>query len=302
MKKLVVTAVFLFLIVGIAGPANAISWNWDLDVVNADALYGGNVITDSLHFDNSLGAATRGLSTVYQSFTGGVNDSILDDGDTFSEFGLLVQTEIDNSAVIYYQDGNITSQLSVYFSFSGFTGYIDNYDDGDDGPTTPLNAATNLQDDSFDLVFNTTGTETITMFLDETNEAGVYPQTTLADFSLVAAEGTFPELILGQSEGQFGIIAGFSSVLPNFWSFDDGTLFEDFMSIYGIPSVFMESANLGATYQTINGAIVNGEPVIDFGILNEGSFTMSVVPEPSTLFLLGIGLLGVAGIGRRRKK
>jgi hypothetical protein len=34
----------------------------------------------------------------------------------------------------------------------------------------------------------------------------------------------------------------------------------------------------------------------------EGAFDPGIVPEPSTVILLGLGLLGVVGIGRKRIK
>ena len=55
------------------------------------------------------------------------------------------------------------------------------------------------------------------------------------------------------------------------------------------------SVQLDGTFSTISFGAGTGGPFTD-----DGSFTLSIVPEPSSLILAGIGALGVAGFTRRR--
>jgi hypothetical protein len=293
MKKLLPLFIACFLILS-AGSAFAVPWNWDLTPVNASARIG---LTDSpiVHFDDKIGAISiNGDTTITQSLGG---DGKLNNGDTFTESGQLEIINKDTSA-ISFSDPTVTTQYHVYVDFQNLTGQITDYNAGTTTPgaTTLANYGTNLADDSYKLAF-APGLGSITLYLDDNTDPTDGTLATLADYTLVTAEGTSPELVAGSSvEGQFGLVTGFTSVYPGVWSFDDGTKFEDWMATYGIPSIFLSSFNLGAT---VNAISTSGSD-LSFNVFNHGDFRVSAVPEPGTLMLLGLGLLGIAGVSRKR--
>lgn len=290
--------IMLLLVVSLfcASQAMAVSWYWDLSGTDYKAI--GASVTDggdTVNFVNDIGtaSATGTVSTITQDLGG---DGILNNGDTFSEFGALAVLDADNTNLIFL-DRTDNSLRTSYVEFIGLTGSIFNYNNGPDGLDTTTANPGNLADDTFNLTFDP-GVGTIKFYLDDDYDSTNAGNTLeIASLTLLAGEGTAPEFILGEAEGQFGIVAGFLDVLPGFWNLADGTSFEDFMAAFGIPSIFATSFNLGATLETIG---VVGDDFV-FGVTNEGSWQISVVPEPSTFLLLGGGLIGLGILGYRRR-
>lgn len=91
-----------------------------------------------------------------------------------------------------------------------------------------------------------------------------------------------------------------TSITADFMYLADGT---DLNTLVGSPGV-IAFATEGTDTDRTNFTTVfdaNGNPVNN--VLNaegEGTFGVAVVPEPSTMLLLGLGLLGVSAVGRRK--
>ncbi len=279
-----------------AGPAFALSWSWDMSVTGGYTASGNTVVGDELFFP--LDVTTSGGSTVVQSLLGGADDSILDDFDTFTDFGSVTVLST-NTQFFPPNEENIDFEYTggldakAYIVFEGLAGYIFDHDDGG----TPTTDAASIVDDTFKLQF-TPGAGSISFYLDTNTDPTDGPALKLAELTLLQGYGTSPIPIVGVPEGNFGIIAGFTSVLDDFWFLEDGTEFGDWMDKYGIPSIFASSFNLGATAVNIFDGD-NGDIVLQ--VVNEGSFVITAVPEPSTIILLGAGLLGLGFIARRKK-
>lgn len=295
MKRLLLLLSF-FLLVSI-GNAQAVSFYIDLSGTGFTAT-GATVVGNKVNFP--LDMTTSGISTINQSLIGGANDAILDSGDTFSEAGwvtiISANTMLGEKAIIF--DSGLSN---AYIKFSGLEGYIFNYSDGG----TPTSGAASILDDSFQYAF-TPGKGKIEFYLDH-DITDFDPSTTtngtalkIAELSLVSGLGFSPFDVGGTfPEGQLSLTAGFTDVRPNTWFLPDfGMSFEQIMALYGTPSIFATSFNLGAT-ANLGLPTDNPEEGIDIRVTNEGSFIISAVPEPTTMLLLGIGLIGLARLNRK---
>lgn len=290
MKKFLLLFFATFLV---CGTANAVPIYWDLEGTGFSAT-GGTVVGSIVNYP--LDMTTSGYSQITQSLTGGTDDTILDEGDTFSEFGAVTVLSANTSSTekaILFDGGNSTA----YVVFSGLTGSIYNYNDGG----TPTSDASGITDDTFQFTFDP-GVGSIDFYLETDDDLDPTTNAThLASLTLLEGEGYSPFDVGGTfPEGDISLSAGFTWVKDDFWFLEQGLTdidFNDFMDTYGIPSIFATSFNLGATLQS-DPQDVNGDILIS--VTNEGSFIFSAVPEPTTMVLFGIGLLGFASISRRR--
>lgn len=312
----------LLLSIFLAGSAYALPWSWDLSKaktattsgVEASIVGGWSSVLDFGQFMGVVNGPNPfpseplslipfpGYSKINQSL--GVNGE-LGENDTFTELGFLSHVNVDSLAV-QFRDFTTHENLFGYFRFSGLSGHIYNYDANSGGATTLSNLGA-IYDDEFRLAFDP-GVGTIDFWIDDDfNPTNGSYDVKIADFTLVAGDGSSPQLeIGGVQEGKFGLIVGFTDVLDDVWSFSGGD-FEAWLGTYGPSSIALTSFNLGATLKGIKALPIasttgdgNGNDAILFDIFNHGDFELSATPEPATLMLFGIGLLGLAGVSRKK--
>lgn len=134
----------------------------------------------------------------------------------------------------------------------------------------------------------------------------------------------------GTMIASFDLVSGGGAVEPD--TTPSGSVDAQFISSFLLPGYFFDPAgndialqpypiqwlfalsNLTASYETggaVNpdftaalldtfGLVATDDVPFSFFVSNSGEFTIGVVPEPGTILLLGAGLLGLAGIGRRK--
>ena len=131
--------------------------------------------------------------------------------------------------------------------------------------------------------------------------------TLIASFSLLSGSGNFDfdPLVL---DGRIDILWEATFLAAGVWADENG---DDLSLLIGGPTP------VGAATDSNNNAITPPADLVteiieefgaagtpdsagDFYTFNDGSLNPTIIPEPGTMLLFGIGLLGFAGIGRRR--
>ncbi len=295
MKKVLLTlALGLVLTLGMCNAYAFINWNMDLssygvqastDGVTWNSLISGISLLNASNTDPLLPTQT----TLTQSLGG---NGVLSNGDSFTEFGMVKLFGVNGSG-LFLKSG--ATPYYMYAEFSGLAGNIGNYSNGGDGDTTIANYGTNLANDTFDY-YITPGVGTITMYLDTDLDSSNGTTAALASFLPLAGGGQSPQFFSPIANGTFDLVASYLSVAPGVWIMPDGTtLFENYT--FGLSQIF------GISNYTAKALGVGDDGTnLLMSIENDGTYRCNVIPEPTSMLLLGGGLLGLFGAGRRKKK
>ncbi len=287
MKRLFILATVLicFLLLMGTDASAAILNNWILDL-NAVST-GLDTVTgvDYISWD-SPGANT----TTIKQYLGG--DGILNDGDPFVETGYM-QTIAVNTPGLHVLDltDNSSTSYNMFAVFQNVTGHIYDYDNNG----TPLD----ITDDSWKYVFDT-GSGAVSLVLDTNSDP-----LDGADFTLMT--GSIVPLSSGTADGFIGgadpvsnwamtLVA--TSAFPNVLLDTDGV---DLWTRYGAQGYLLAlpQGDTELDGASTFGADGNGAYIL-FGGHTGDTMKLAAVPEPASMVLLGIGLVGAATL--RRKK
>jgi len=279
------------LLIGSNASAVAILNDWNFNPGAAVAGQGSYGPIDYMNWD-SAGAST---TEIYQ-YLGA--DGILNDGDTFSETGYMqgfTYTD-DGQGTKTYISGDLTQNL--FLKWSGLTGSIYDYSDN----FTPLNISDDTWKYNFDtdvgiaeIVLDTTGNP-----FDSAGETTLMTMT-VGQPSSGTADGFLHAEFAGALSNWALTLKAVVPTAPGVWIDSDGVT--DLWAKYGPDEWLMAMpqgvSQLDEGYDHV--IVADGEDYYLFKGHSGDTMKLGVVPEPATMLLLGSGLIGLAGFGRKKK-
>lgn len=293
---------------GLSGAAGAVEFLFDADAAGTDFGYDPSII-DPMAGDyrpvKLFGLrAKSNYDIVIDTGVAGGTDTI-DAGDTFTEsilFNLERTVDSDGNTVWTYNikpsGGGFSATSSfVYFDVQ-LDGIITAYDGGPDGPTSLgclLGGTCTVADDIFSLAF--TG-GTIDIYYDDDATPG--GDMLLASLSVTGGGADSFSFDNSTATADLGLIAEFDWVLAGVFSYLGGT---DFADALAGGAVITALADASVNLEGVSGAPGLGTGGGDLIILTvSDNGTTARIPEPVSAALVGLGLLGIGGLARRRRR
>ena len=243
--------------------------------------------------------------TVISQFFGA--DRLLNNGDGFSESFTYNSTTSTGTPSVQYPTPNLSFDISLTGTIGNVTygAGIPDLADFDAGGAAQSGFFTDLNQTSFDTNFSTTAVNPLSTMTMR------YLGTAIGVFDLIAQVNTPAISLDGSTVNQAFILKfGFNQM----WAAANaGTINNVFRnsngSLIDIDSFTLQASGSAGPNGTIagvattgNGGATAGNEFVGVNVRDNGASFIRQVPEPTTLAILGLSLLGFAGSRRRKVK